>query len=354
MDTTAKIKKRELNISSILGGTASMALSAVIVKVIGVVYKIPLASILGDAGMGYFNSAYTVYGLFYILCTAGVPKAVTILISRAEAEQRDIVEYSIVKIASRAYCLLGAFMAAMLIVLADPLSTLIGNRESAATIVAVAPSIIFISIAGVIKGALGAKLQFGAIATAQILEGVGKLVVGLIFANVAVARGASLPMVSCMTILGVTFGSMFGLIYMLICCKTVKKDFKSRQNYVISNRIACEIFKISLPITLSAAVMSITNLIDLGVVMRRLHDFGYNTLEANTLYGNYTTAAVPIFNLVLAVIAPISVSFLPLISKAHASVNLLSIKSVSKDAILLSNFIAIPLAIGMSLFSSEF
>ena len=354
MATTAKIKKNALNISSILGGTVSMSLSAVIVKIIGVVYKIPLASILGDAGMGYFNSAYTVYGLFYILCSAGVPKAVTIMISRAKSEQREFDEYNIVRIASRAYFLLGACLTVLLIILSEPLAVLIGNSGSTATIVAVAPSIIFISTAGVVRGALNAGLQFGAIATAQIIEGVGKLVLGLVFANIAVAHGAPLPIVSCMTILGVTFGSVFGLAYMNVCYKTLKKKIKTRQRRKGGTGIALEIFRISFPITLSAAVMSVTNLIDLGVVMRRLCDYGYSTLEANTLYGNYTTAAVPVFNLILAVITPISVTFLPLISKAHASRDLLTIRSISSNAILISNFVAIPLALGMSLFPEEF
>lgn len=354
MSTTVKISKKAVNLSSMLSGTVSMSISAVIVKIIGVVYKIPLAAILGDAGMGYFNSAYTVYGLFYILCSAGVPKAVTILISRAKAEGREFEESRIVRVATKAYFALGVILTVLLIVIAKPMSTLIGNSESFATIVAVAPSIVFISIAGVIRGALGARLQFGTIATSQIIEGVGKLALGLVFANVAARRGAPLPIISCMTILGVTFGSAFGLLYMIICYKSNKFRVKSKQKLQKSTCTALEIFKISLPVTLSAAVMGITNLIDLGVVMRRLSEAGYSVLEANSLYGNYTTAAVPVFNLVLAVITPISVAFLPFISKAHSSKNLLAVKTVSKNAILLSNFLAIPSALGMTLFSSEF
>ena len=77
-------------LSGLIGGTLSLTASAVIVKLIGLFYKIPIASFLGDEGMGYFNSAYTVYAFFYLLCTAGVPKAVMILISEAKARGRSV------------------------------------------------------------------------------------------------------------------------------------------------------------------------------------------------------------------------------------------------------------------------
>ena len=56
--------------SGAVRGAFSLAVSAIIVKVIGLIYKIPLSHLLGGEGMGYFNSAYTIYGLFYLLCTA--------------------------------------------------------------------------------------------------------------------------------------------------------------------------------------------------------------------------------------------------------------------------------------------
>ena len=69
----------------IFRGTLLLSVSTLLIKVLGVIYKIPLASYLGDEGMGYFNSAYTVYAFFYLVCTAGVPKAVASAI-REEGE----------------------------------------------------------------------------------------------------------------------------------------------------------------------------------------------------------------------------------------------------------------------------
>ena len=163
------------NGQGIIGGALSLTLSAVIVKLLGLIYKIPLSNMLGDEGMGYFNSAYTVYAFFYLLCTAGVPKAIMILVSEAKARGSKIEEQNIVRIATRAFLALGTIATAIFILFAAPLADLIGNSSSRATMIAIAPSIIFISLAGVIRGCLNANMQLLDIAVSQIIEGVGNV-----------------------------------------------------------------------------------------------------------------------------------------------------------------------------------
>ena len=61
-----------------------LTVSTLLTKLIGVFFKIPLSYILGDEGLGYFNTAYSIYVFFYALCTAGVPKAITLLSLKAQ------------------------------------------------------------------------------------------------------------------------------------------------------------------------------------------------------------------------------------------------------------------------------
>ena len=72
------------NTKKLLSGAAWLGLSAILLKIIGLVYKIPMSYLLGDEGMGYFNSAYTVYTFFYIIGSAGIPKAVSILCAKVK------------------------------------------------------------------------------------------------------------------------------------------------------------------------------------------------------------------------------------------------------------------------------
>ena len=72
--------KEERNLA-FFKGTLALSISVILTKLLGVAFKVPLSYVLGDEGMGYFNTAYAIYGLFYILCTAGVPKSITLVIS---------------------------------------------------------------------------------------------------------------------------------------------------------------------------------------------------------------------------------------------------------------------------------
>lgn len=345
----------------VLGGALSLTVSAIIVKIIGVIYKVPLSYLLGDEGMGYFNSAYTVFGFFYLICTAGVPKAVMLLVS--EQKSGDGGGERIVRIAMRAFLILGIIISSAFMIFSAPIAALVGNSQSAYTMLAVAPSIIFISLGGVVRGYLSAHLELFSVAVSQIIEGVGKLVLGLIFAIFASKASMPLPIVSALTILGVSFGSLFGMLYLLAASHRVMKaevgisEKKKRKSEPLcdlseSKRTLKKILSISLPITLSAAVMSITGILDLFMIMKRLASIGYTTLEATALYGNYTTLAVPMFNLVLSLISPISVAFLPVFSRAYINNRKNFDKCVNMSLELMA-YATAPMCIGLMVYSEE-
>ena len=342
-------------LSGLIGGTLSLTASAVIVKLIGLFYKIPIASFLGDEGMGYFNSAYTVYAFFYLLCTAGVPKAVMILISEAKARGKECDQKKIFRIAIILFLSVGTFLTLLFMIFAHPISHLIGNSGSYLTMVAIAPSIIFVALSGVIRGYLSANTRLLDIAVSQVVEGVGKLGVGLILAGLGKRWNLDLKCISALTILGVTFGSVVGLLYLLVCLKTFKPNEKAGQNdnSIKASTVIKRILSISLPITLSAALMSVSSLIDLGLIMRSLVKIGYNESVAGALYGNYTTLAVPMLNLAMSVISPISIAFLPILTRCIVSSDKEGFKRTEKSAIGFSQILAAPMMIGLIVYARE-
>ena len=68
-----------------LQGTALLAMATAIVKVIGALYKIPLNAIIGEQGFGYFNTAYDIYNVLLMISTAGLPVAMSRMISQASS-----------------------------------------------------------------------------------------------------------------------------------------------------------------------------------------------------------------------------------------------------------------------------
>lgn len=338
---------------SILGGTISLTVSNLAVKILGLIYKIPLARLLGDEGMGYFNSAYTVFGLFYLLCTAGVPKAVMILCSKNE--DGELCAANIVKIAMKVFFCIGLSVSLLFTVFSFPIARLIGNGGAAFTMIAIAPSILFLALGGVIRGFLSSYSGFLDIAVGGVIEGVARLAIGLVFGNVAMKLGFSLELVSAMTILGTTLGSIFSFAYLYKCAKNKKSNEKAGQKINIDQKkgVINRIFKISVPITLGAAVMSLTGVIDLTLVMRRLKYVGFSEAEASALYGNYTTLAVSMFNFALSVITPISIIFLPRFVKAISEKDEILYKNTLDSSFTIISFVAAPMTFGLFLFSYE-
>lgn len=354
MDLTNK--RREATVKGIVGGTLSLTLASLIVKVLGLIYKIPLSYILGDEGMGYFNSAYTVYSVFYLLSVAGVPKAITILVSEFRAKSDFRTTKRIYKTAIFLFTWIGIFAAALLMLFSGKISLLIGSRGAMPTILVIAPSIIFTSVCGVVRGYLGADMRFGAVALSQIIDAFFKAVIGTALAVWSASRGYSVQYIAAFTILGATLGSLLSMLYLLICVKNRNKDDNLGQNKELTltkRAIIKRIFSIALPIMIGACAMSMTNIIDLLLIMRRLGDIGYSEAQAGALYGNYTTLVVPMLNFAASVITPISVSVMPAMAHAYAASDNAAFKSHLTVAMRICSFIAVPITFGLMFYGKE-
>jgi stage V sporulation protein B len=105
-----------------------------------------------------------------------------------------------------------------------------------------------------------------------------------------------------------------------------------------------KVLKISIPLTVSAAIGSLVNLLDVGLVMRTLRKTGFSELQANIIYGNYTTLAVPMFNLVATLLAPVSAVLLPLLAKNASHGNSIEFQKKTKLSLDISLFITVPIA----------
>ena len=331
----------------IIGGAAWLGISAIILKIIGVIYKVPMSYILGDEGMGYFNSAYTVYIFFYIIGSAGIPKAVSILCARAgDGEAKNIF-----RVVFRVYLLIGFSLSLLLMVFSDFLAKIIGNEKSAFAMVVVAPSIFLVCASGVIRGYLNGKMKFFPVAVSELIGGISKLGLGLVFAYFAVKSGFAIHVVCGFSIFGITVGSFLGLIYLYVYYK--KESRYIREVYSPKKKTLSEIFKIALPITLASSLGSIVNIIDLGIIMNRLEALGYPKSVSTVIYGNYTTLAVPMFSVITNLINSVAIAALPAISKSYSERKYDELSDSVASSVKISLFIAFPSFVLFLLFPYE-
>ncbi len=302
-----------------LKGTISLSLSVIITKILGVGFKVPLSYVLGDEGMGYFNTAYAIYGFFYILCTAGVPKSLTLVLSEHRSVSHpNASDEDVLKCGLKLFLKIGIVSTILNLICAPALARTIGNDKALYSIIAVAPSILFVSMGGVLRGYLNSCERLTAIAISQLAEGAVKLVLGLLLALIGVRLGCSTHVISALAISGITAGSAISFLYMLICTFFRKRQFNKRQNGdVNAKNIRNKIVKNALPIAISSSLLNLSATLDLTMIIKRLVDSGVSAGYANSIYGNYTTLAVPMFNLVISVLSPIATSCMPRLSELN-------------------------------------
>ena len=101
------MKERTQKSNTFFGGAAILAVSIAIVKIIGALYKIPLGRILGDVGFGHFNNAYAIYNLLLMISTAGLPVAVSKMVSEANALGRQNQVHKVFRLSLAAFLTLG-------------------------------------------------------------------------------------------------------------------------------------------------------------------------------------------------------------------------------------------------------
>lgn len=360
MNETAK-SASEKNKSLFFSGVLFLGGANVLVKLIGLLFKIPMSYLLGDEGMGYFNAAYQIYTWLYMLFTAGLPVAVSILISESRTKGDAARVGSIYRIAWRTFLTLGILGTAIMLFGARGLSAAIGSPDAAYSMMAISPTLFFICLCGALRGYFQGFLQMAPPAVSQVLEALGKLLVGVVFASFAIRAEKELPVVAAAAISGLAVGEAASFFYLALS----RRRYEKKHRFLVSGdakeesgdaaprkrEILSHLLRIAFPITASASVMSLTGLLDLLIVQRRLQEIGFSVTEATAFYGNYTTLVVPMFNLPPALIYPITTAVVPLLSATIAAKNREGIERTAQSVLRVASLISLPCALGLSLFS---
>lgn len=348
--------KKESKAESVGGGFISgvfiLSLSTLIVKIIGLAFKIPMLSLLGMEGMGYFNSAYEIYALLCVVSTAGLPVALSILISSARALYDNTKIIKTYRAAVSIFFVLGAIGTAIMIIFAEPLSSFIGNDDAFYCILAIAPALFFICLSSAIRGYCQGFEDMRPTAISQLIEAISKLCFGISFAQIGIKKDFSVPMISALAVLGITVGTVLSLCFLIIARRKHKIVSVNLNNEKISKYYK-ELLKIALPITLGSAVISLTRIIDMGLIMRRLQDIGVSQFRSNEIYGAYTTLALPVFSLIPSLITPISMALIPELTVFIKKKNFVGQTQTVEKALRLTSLLSMPAALAVTVFSKQ-
>ena len=381
--------------SDALAGAAILTLSALVVKVIGLLYRIPMLDRLGTEGMGYFNTALELYALLCALSTAGLPVAMSVLIS--DTRHRDMPLAArrlgvrrIFSVALVTFMVVGCVGSVLLALFARPLATLLGNPAAASAMVAIAPTVLLICLSSAMRGYFQGKGNMIPTAISQVVESAGKLAFGLLLASRARARGADLPGVAAAAVLGLTIGTLLSLGYLALhkalegrrapaaparltadgllagegCPAEVACSSENAAAACPSRRAVFRaLMRTALPVTMGAALLSLCRVADLAIILRRLAALGVDSVRANQLYGAYSTLALPLFHLLPTLATSVSVSSIPALAAALADSQTPqnsdedcvkhAPRQIATRALGVTLYLAVPAALGLATLSRE-
>ena len=344
-----------------------MASASIIVRMIGLLYRIPLGRIIGDVGNSYYSCAFEVYSLILLISSYSLPLAVSKIVSAriGTGARSNIIK--ILKCALGFGAFVGIIGALVAYFGADFLTgTLLNTPEGAICLRVLAPCIFIVAVIGVIIGYLQGLGTMIPTAVSQIIEQIVNAVVAVGAAwflfdygkkidavlgtdTAAPAYGASVSN------LGTNLGALEELLFvsfllMVFLKKEKRRDFKEVPGESYGEILVVLVMTI-LPVILSTAIYNVNGIIDQGMFKALMQDSTKNKEEIDVIWGIYSGKYKLLCNVPIALASAMASSTIPNISKMQG--NRKAIRRSVGDVIRFTMVISIPCAVGLGVFGKE-
>lgn len=317
--------------ASFFTGFGILAGAALVAKLIGAFYRIPLTNIIGADGTGLYQLVYPVFTIVITLASGGVPMAVSRLVS-----ERTVTgdEKSVSSVFGTALVLSGSvslLLGAGLYLAGGSLAGAQGNTLATSGYFAVAPAVFFVGILSVLRGYYQGRFNMAPTALSQIVEQAIKLIAGLLLASLLLPYGTEYGVAG--ALLGVTASEIVAVIVMF-CLAFGKRRLPLKLKIENFSYSAYQIFAIALPVTVGALIMPLTQFIDSMLVLNLIST--EEGVSATAQYGMFTGPVSSTINLPVVITIALGIALVPAVSRSRAECNLEQIRLKSNLSVKLS------------------
>ena len=343
---------------SFMKGAAILSASTLLVKLLGLLFSIPLANFISPEGMSHFYIAYNIFGLFLMLSTAGLPVAVSRMVGTATSQGRRREADRVFSVAFWLFFCLGLTGCLIMFFGADQIAVWYGSPEANFAIMALAPTLFFISIESSLRGYFQGRSNMVPTATSQIIEAVTKVIIGVGLAFYIIHNFTQEPdrWAAVGAIVGVSISAALGAIY-LVGFKFFQGRHDRRQNWAeeppltTHQQMLINLVRFAVPITIGSCFLSLLDTVDGAILMQRLQDGAGFTQDMADWWNGTIGHARKFFDLPGAFVVPISTSLLPILSGAIAAKDKRQVDRISSTALRVTLLIGVPSSVGMAIFS---
>ncbi|MBD9219752.1 MAG: polysaccharide biosynthesis protein [Clostridiales bacterium] len=338
-----------------------LAAASLIVRFIGFLYRLPLTELIGDRGNAIYSAGYYIYTFLLILSSAGLPAAISRLVSTRIAKGEYRNAQKIFRVSMIFAGAAGAIGMLVLFFFAEPIAKMVDSPNSVYCLQTLAPTLLIVGVMSVYRGYLQGMNIMTPTAVSQIFEQVFNAVFSVYLAWVLVKQ--SIPLGAAGGTAGTGIGALAGLIVVMIFYNRMKPEIEIRHNMRIEEKgiyqeTTGEAFKklvvTAFPIIAGTAVFSMTNLIDMKMVMSGLMSSGaFAEAEAEVLYGQLSGKYVTLTTFPVSISSAMATAAIPNIAMAVTVGNKKEVKRKINTALKLAMIISIPAAVGIGVLGDQ-
>lgn len=335
-----------------------LAAAGMLVKVIGLIYRSPLLSIIGIEGNGYYNAAINIYTIILLISSYSIPSA----ISKVIAQRLAFKEYrnaQRVFVCALLYVLVVGGVASILTFVGAPF--LVGKNTNAVVALRVlSPTIFFSGFLGVLRGFFQAHGSMVHTSISQVLEQILNAAVSILAAKLLIGLAADGDETtraiygSAGSALGTGAGVLIGFLFMFgmyrlngdIIRRRVARDKTWHEESY--GEIFKVIFTIVTPFILSTFIYNCTTVVNMNIYYYMMDYKKMDAILASNHYGIFSGLAVAVVNIPIAIASAMSSAIIPGVAASYVKGTVAQTRRQVTRAIQMTMLIAIPAAVGIA------
>lgn len=344
-------------VKSVAKGISVLGIAGIVCKVVGVLFSIPLNMISTEVAT-LFYLVYPTYTLLLTISSAGLPVAVSRMVAGYLAKDDPANGRNTFKAAMTMLVSVGAVFSLLMIVLNHQLTLMVKVEETSWGFYVISPCVAIVCALSAFRGFFQGQQNMVPTAISQLIEQVSKVVISLPLAYIGVHVYHSVTMGAAGALLGITIAETLALIYMLVRHMMKRKEYQllpqaAGQASASSKDLMKRLFVISVPITISACIIPLSQFIDSAMMIDRMIHAGLDLEAAKRSYGVFTSVVIRLINIPTALALAISMSLVPVISYCRSMNDKEGIRRESHTGMRFAFLIGFPCSVGMSLLSGE-
>ena len=299
-------------------GAVVLVIFNLIGKVLGAIYRIPLANLLGLEGMGEYQLIFPLYSLLLAVSTSGIPVAMSKLVAEYNSQNRKKDSRRLLWSAVFYLAIISFICSAIVVFGAKLIAGLQGNKGIYFCYYGIAPAIFFVGLLSAFRGYFQGNLVMMPTAISGLVEQSSKLFFGLFFASRLLKYGVSFGVLG--ALIGISISELFALIFIFLYYIFLRKknNIKTEQGVSTYSTLSKQLLSMALPITFGGLAYPIVSIIDSVLVVNLLMNIGYSSTVATAMYGIEFGVVDPLINIPIIIAVAVSSSILPNISKVSA------------------------------------